>query len=331
MKSYFSFDWFRLILSGSGWFGWIGPSVWHFIDVTCPHELSVGSAELPDGLRARGVETFIDVFFRESVRSSRSNWGGLFLFIERLQRIHERYCGDRLLQRFFNISVVALRWSTWQRKNSISIYIRCSRFVDYQLVENLKPFKLISKPYHTQSISNTTSRHQLDKMDDFSLMKSILTLNWSGLIGLKWVVPWLFSADIISTLDSSLSMTIDSQELVSPRPMTCVVGVGVDGGVNEVSDESDARASRRFFRGVTWSSTSLLLEFIDSKLFDVGDSVSVSSLMACLSHRFLADPPALPGRGAAHKFSSSVWLASWGSGDLDPPEGHLNEAKLEGL
>ena len=127
-------------------------------------------------------------------------------------------------------------------------------------------------------------------------------------------------------------IAIDSQiELVSPRPMTCV-GVGVDGGVNDVSDERDARASRLFFRGVTWSSTSLA--FIDSKELTaplMGDSVSVSSLMACLSHRFLAEPPALPGKGAAHRFSSSDWLPSpCGSGDPHPV-GDLNEAKVEGL
>ena len=58
----------------------------------------------------------------------------------------------------------------------------------------------------------------------------------------------------------------------------------------------------------------------------VGDSVSVSSLIACLSQRFLADPPGppLPGNGAVQAFSSLECPPSpCGSGDAEPAEDQI--------
>ena len=116
------------------------------------------------------------------------------------------------------------------------------------------------------------------------------------------------------------------------------MGVGVDGGVNDVSDERDARAMRLFFNGVTCSNDSFALAgSIPTPPLPpppaIDSVVSVSSLMACLNQRFLADPPGppLPGNGAAHAFSSFDWPPSpCGSGEADPA-GDFKELKVEGL
>jgi hypothetical protein len=55
--------------------------------------------------------------------------------------------------------------------------------------------------------------------------------------------------------------------------------------------------------------------------------------MACLNHRFFADPPGppLPGKGAAQAFSSFEWPPSpCGSGEAEPAD-DFNEARVEGL
>jgi hypothetical protein len=56
-------------------------------------------------------------------------------------------------------------------------------------------------------------------------------------------------------LDSSFSIkgcNPDSLATFSFDPMTPTLdGVGVDGGVNDVSDDIEARAKRLFLRGVT--------------------------------------------------------------------------------
>lgn len=67
-------------------------------------------------------------------------------------------------------------------------------------------------------------------------------------------VPWLLSPESDSELTATEMGSEDSLvRLLSPGPplSPVMVGVGVDGGVKDVSDDMDARANRLFLRGVT--------------------------------------------------------------------------------